>query len=309
MIGLLFSGQGAQETGMTYDIYKSIPQYRHILNDASMELHIDIPDLLFDENQKSKLMDTEECQPVVLTMSYALYKILIKNISFNKFGIGLSLGEYGALLSAGYMSFNSALNLIKRRGQLMKTASEKVPSMMIAVINSSLPEISDEISKVSTIGTIGVSNVNTSNQIVIGGEKKVVEILKDHLEKKGVIVIPLNVSGAFHTLLMKPIQKELNCELKKVSWKNGTFSVYSTTTFEKFTSKNIVNNLTNQLISTTYFSKALSQFPQKIEAVIEIGPGRTLTTFASRTLKKVKTYRTDNMDRLQETISALDQYS
>lgn len=308
MIGLLFSGQGAQRVGLTYDIYKSVPLYRNIIDNASNILNIDLSELMFDSNKSSVLSKTEYAQPAIFTMSYALYSVIQKSITYKKIGLGLSLGEYSALAAAKNLDFKSALKLIKVRGKLMQEISKQVPSSMIAVLKSSLTEIESELAKVKhlEVGEISISNINTPEQIVIGGEKKAIDVISQRLIKEGKIVIPLKVTGAFHTPIMQPIQRSLELELQKIHWKTGKFPVYSTTTFQKFTPNNIAENLTSQLVSTTYFSKTLIEHSKNLNAVIEVGPGKTLVSFASKTIKDIPTFQTDSMQKIEETVSVLE---
>ena len=289
MICLLFSGQGAQKTGMTYDLYQTEPHYRKIIAKASDILHVDLAELLFDSDKAHELAETRYSQPAILTISYGLYQILSENADFKKLGIGLSLGEYSGLACANYLEFESALHLIKKRGELMQQASSQNPGIMVAVMK--------------------IANVNTPNQIVVGGEKDAVQNLREQLEKDGARVVPLKVSGAFHTPLMKSIQGALKTELNKVDWHNGTFPIYSTTTQKEFAPDNLVPTLTEQLVSTTYFAKTLAQHSRDITAVIELGPGKTLLSFARKILKGVPTYQTDSLSNMQETISALKEFN
>ena len=309
MICLLFSGQGAQKTGMTYDLYQTEPHYRKIIAKASDILHLELAELLFDPKKANELAQTRYAQPAILTMSYGLYQILSENADFKKLGIGLSLGEYSGLACANYLEFNSALRLIKKRGELMQQASSQNPGIMVAVMKSSLANVELAIKDAQKIGLIGIANVNTPNQIVVGGEKDAVQNLREQLEKDGARVVPLKVSGAFHTPLMKSIQAALKTELNKVDWHNGTFPIYSTTTQKEFAPDNLVSTLTEQLVSTTYFAKTLAQHSQDITAVVELGPGKTLLSFARKILKGVPTYQTDSVTNMQETISALKEFN
>lgn len=307
MIGLLFSGQGAQKTGLTQDLYETVPYYKEIIDGASSILDFDLAEILFDESKASKLAQTRYAQPAIMTMSYGLYQILRENIALNSFGIGLSLGEYSALACSNYLGFASALHLIKKRGELMQQASEQTPGTMVAVMKSSLPAIKAVLETVNDIGAIGVANVNTPNQIVVGGEKAAVEAASKQLREEGARVIPLKVSGAFHTPLMKPIQEALKAELQKVEWQKGSFPVYSTTTQKEFLPANLTTTLTDQLVSTTYFAQTLGQHSQDLTAVVELGPGKTLLSFARKIVRGVPTYKTDSSDNLQKTISALEE--
>lgn len=306
MIGLLFSGQGAQKTGLTEDLYQSVPEYRQLIDQAATILELDLPELLFAQNQAEQLAQTQYAQPAIFSMSYGLYQLLCDYLPSKKLGIGLSLGEYSALACAGEVDFATALRLIKKRGELMQRASEANAGSMIAVMKSSLEEIQTVLAEVRGQGRIGIANVNTPSQIVVGGDQQAVADAGKRLAAKGARVVPLQVSGAFHTPLMASIQPELNTELQKVSWQKGTFPVYSTTTRKKFSPADLTDNLTAQLVSTTYFADTLAKCSANLKAVIEVGPGRTLISFARKVVPKVPVYRTDNLPDLQKTVSALE---
>ncbi|MDF7639536.1 ACP S-malonyltransferase [Lactobacillus sp. ESL0791] len=306
MIGLLFSGQGAQKTVLTEDLYENNPHYRQIIDESSSILGMDIASLLFDKNQADKLASTKYSQPAIMTMSYGLYSLLHNYLPQKKFGIGLSLGEYSALACSGYVGLATALQLIKRRGELMQQASDQTKSSMAAVMKVDLAAVEAACQKASKLGIVQVANVNTPDQVVVGGEQEAVAAVADDLTAQGARIVPLQVSGAFHTPVMAPIQKDLEKELHKVEWQQGSFPVFSTTTQEKFTPTMLTANLTKQLVSTTYFAKTLGQHSAGLTAVIEIGPGRTLISFARKIVPGIATYRTDSGSELEKTISALE---
>ncbi|UQS84227.1 ACP S-malonyltransferase [Bombilactobacillus thymidiniphilus] len=307
MIGLLFSGQGAQKTGITQDIYEKIPSYRQSIDQASSILGLDVAGLLFDEQNADKLAMTQYAQPVIVAMSYGLFQLIKDSLPKNKFGTGLSLGEYSALACGGYVGFATALNLIKRRGELMQQASDQTDSKMVAVMKADLADVEAVCRATSDLGAIGVANINTPKQIVIGGQTTAVDQAADQLAtKNNARIIPLDVSGAFHTPVMQPIQEQLRRELVKVDWQEGIFPVYSTTTKTDFVPQQLAQTLTDQLVSTTYFADTLMEHGQGLDAVIEVGPGKTLLSFARKIVRGVKTYRIDSLTDLEQTIATLE---
>lgn len=303
MIGLLFSGQGAQKTGLTQDLYNSIPQYRHIIDEAGKILDQDLAALLYDPFKATDLASTRFCQSAILAISYGLYQLIKDSLPKEKFGIGLSLGEYSALAASKQMNFKTALQLTKRRGELMQQASDMTASKMLAVIKTDLTDIE---SACNDVGLVQVANVNTPDQVVVGGPVTAVDQVSAILASQGKRTLEFNVSGAFHTLVMQPAQERLYGALKQVNWQLGTFPVYSTTTQEEFLPDMITDNLTKQLISTTYFAKTLEEHNTGLTAVIELGPGKTLTSFARKIISGIKTYRTDSYAALNKTISGLE---
>lgn len=309
MLGLLFSGQGAQKTGITQDLYESLPSFKQHIDQAAEVLKLDLPSILYDSAMADQLAQTRFAQPAILAMSWSLYQELKTYLTEQAcFGLGLSLGEYSALTSSGYVDFATGLKLIKRRGELMQQASEQTASEMVAIMKADLASVEQAVQQASQLGAIGVANVNTPQQIVIGGVptavERAVDLLKQQQEK--LRVVPLKVSGAFHTPLMQPIQAQLNAALTKVNWQIGTFPVFSTTTKQEFAPQTLSDNLTKQLVSTTYFAATLQQQASDLTAVLELGPGKTLLGFAKKIVRKIPTYQVDSYDGLQQTITALE---
>lgn len=303
MIGLLFSGQGEQRTGLTQDLYDSVPQCRQIIDEAGIILQQDLAELLYDPAKAADLSSTRFGQSAILAISYGLYQLIKGSLPKKKFGIGLSLGEYSALAASDQLNFKAALQLTKKRGELMQQASDLTTSKMIAIVKTDLADIEYIC---SDVGSVQVANVNTPDQVVVGGPAVAVEQVAAILADQGKRTVELNVSGAFHTPVMQPAQEKLHIALKQIEWQPGNFPVYSTTTQEEFFSKMITANLTKQLVSTTYFAKTLAEHSTDLNAVIELGPGKTLTSFARKTIRGIRTYRTDSYADLNKTISELE---
>ncbi|NVY96685.1 ACP S-malonyltransferase [Lactobacillus sp. DCY120] len=307
MLGLLFSGQGAQKTGVTQDLYEQMPVYRQTLDQASTILGYDLPKLLFDPEQADRLAQTRYAQPVILTISWGLYNLLQPHLNQDVIGLGLSLGEYSALACGGYFDFPTALEVIKKRGELMQEASDENPSKMVALMRAPLSAVEEIVAQAQGQGlVVGVANVNTPQQTVLGGElaavDQVVATLQAQVQCRA---IELKVSGAFHTPVMQPIQARLAAKLKTVSWQAGQFPVWSTTTKQPFVPAELTTTLTDQLVSTTYFAATLGQLAPQLSGVIEVGPGKTLLGFARKIQSGIATHQIDSVDRLEATIAAI----
>lgn len=305
-VGLLFSGQGAQKTGMGEDLYQQNTTYKAAIDRASQMLDIDLPKLYFDATAADQLSETQFTQPAIVAMSCALCEVVKTQLPSVVAGIGLSLGEYSALATSGFMTTEQALKLVKLRGRLMQEASDVQPSKMVAIMNTPIELIQEACEAAEGIGLVSIANVNTPKQVVIGGEVEAVNEAVSYLESKDVKrMVPLNVSGAFHTPLMRPAQAQLHDALTKVDWTQGTFPVISTTTGQPFNTEKLTQTLTNQLVSTTRFTDAIQQLSGKVDAVIELGPGKTLMSFARKTVKGIDYYHIDDIDTLDKTLTAL----
>nr|WP_232843725.1 ACP S-malonyltransferase [Secundilactobacillus angelensis] len=305
-VGLLFSGQGSQKTGMGQDLYQQNGTYRTLIDQASQILDIDLPKLYFDSAAADQLSETRFTQPAIVAMSCALYEVVKAQLPTVTAGIGLSLGEYSALAASGYMTTAQALKLVKLRGGLMQQASDAQPSKMVAIMNTPIAVIQEACDAVKSNGLVAIANINTPKQVVIGGEVKAVDAAVAYLETHDVKrMVPLKVSGAFHTPLMQPAQTELHDALTQVDWTQGSFPVISTTTGEPFVVENLTQTLTDQLVSTTRFTDAIQKLTGQVDAVIELGPGKTLMSFARKTVKGINYYHIDDIETLNQTMTAL----
>lgn len=305
-VGLLFSGQGAQKTGMGEELYQQNATYKAAIDQASQILKIDLPKLYFDPAAADQLSETRNTQPAIVAMSCALYQVVKSELPTVTAGIGLSLGEYSALAASGFMSFEQALKLVQLRGELMQQASEAKPSKMVAVMNAPIDLIQEACDSAKSAGLVAIANINTPKQVVIGGEVAAVNAAVAYLENQGVKrLVPLKVSGAFHTPLMQPAQAKLHDALAQVQWSEGSFQVISTTTSEPFKASELTQTLTQQLVSTTRFTDAIQQLNGQVDAVIELGPGKTLMGFARKTVKGIDYYHIDDVKTLNETLTAL----
>lgn len=305
-IGLLFSGQGAQKTGMGQTLYTQNSVYRSVIDQASETLELDLPHLYFDADAESTLNETQYTQPAIVAMSLAIFETIKAQLPEIAGGIGLSLGEYSALAASGYLSVDAALRLVKTRGALMQRASDLKPSKMVAVMNTPVSLIEEACAAGSSEGTVAIANINTPKQVVIGGDVTAVDAAMAFLTAHDVSrTVTLNVSGAFHTPLMKPAQAKLNQALATVNWQSGQFPVISTTTGQAFKPETLTTTLTDQLISPTRFVTAIEALGQQVDAVIELGPGKTLMSFARKTVKGIDYYHIEDIDTLTETISKL----
>ncbi|MGG5316713.1 ACP S-malonyltransferase [Enterococcus sp. AZ072] len=301
----LFSGQGAQYVGMGKELYQQEPIVRQTFEEASDLLGYSMSQLCFEENQN--IHETEYTQPAILTVSTAFLRVVEKMGVTKKAVAGLSLGEYTALVAAGALDFGDAVQLVQKRGQYM---SEAVPSgngKMVAVLNTPAEVIEDCCQQASSIGVVSPANYNTPQQIVIGGETTAVERAEELLSVAGVKrMIPLNVSGPFHTALLEPASRQLNKALQKIIFHDFNCPVISNTTAKEMPVSEIVSLLTAQVMSPVRFSDSILELREMgIERMIEIGPGKTLTGFIKKIDRSIQTSRVEDAGTLLDTIQLL----
>lgn len=301
----LFSGQGAQYVGMGKELYQQEAIVRETFEEASDLLGYSMSQLCFEENQN--IHETEYTQPAILTVSAAFLRV-VEKMGLTKDAVaGLSLGEYTALVAAGALDFGYAVQLVQKRGQYMSAAAPSGSGRMVAVLNTPAEVIEECCQQASAVGIVSPANYNTPQQIVIGGETAAVEKAEELLSAAGVKrMIPLNVSGPFHTALLEPASRKLNSELQKIEFHDLHCPVISNTTAKEMPLSEIVSLLTAQVMSPVRFSDSILRLKEMgIERVIEIGPGKTLTGFIKKIDRSIQTSRVEDCQTLQDTIQLM----
>ncbi|WP_203267665.1 ACP S-malonyltransferase [Streptococcus uberis] len=284
----LFAGQGAQKLGMARDFYDAYPMVKDLFDRAEDILGYDLR-LLIDTDQE-KLNRTRYTQPAILTTSVAIFKVLQSHGLYPDLVAGLSLGEYSALVASGALSFDDALQLVAKRGQFMEDAAPAGSGKMIAVLNTDAKLIEEICEEASSVGVVSPANYNTPGQIVIGGENKAVNHALELLKEKGVKrLIPLNVSGPFHTALLEPASKNLSLELAKVKFKDFSLPLVGNTEADIMTKKRIPELLERQVMEPVRFYDSITKLQELgCEEVIEIGPGSVLSGFIKKIDKNLQ---------------------
>ncbi|MBY4765153.1 ACP S-malonyltransferase [Streptococcus uberis] len=284
----LFAGQGAQKLGMARDFYDAYPMVKDLFDRAEDILGYDLR-LLIDTDEE-KLNRTRYTQPAILTTSVAIFKVLQSHGLYPDLVAGLSLGEYSALVASGALSFDDALQLVAKRGQFMEDAAPAGSGKMIAVLNTDAKLIEEICEEASSVGVVSPANYNTPGQIVIGGETKAVNHALELLKEKGVKrLIPLNVSGPFHTALLEPASKNLSLELAKVKFKDFSLPLVGNTEADIMTKKRIPELLERQVIKPVRFYDSITKLQELgCEEVIEIGPGSVLSGFIKKIDKNLQ---------------------
>lgn len=300
----LFPGQGAQVVGMGKDIYEKYDEAKKIYEEASNISGIDIKKLCF-EGPEEELNKTENTQIAILTTSLAILEVLKSKGIEADIATGLSLGEYGALIYSGMISFKDGIKLIQKRGYYMGNLLPNETYAMAAVIgldSEKIEEVCKEISKEDKF--IVIANYNCSVQTVISGEEEAIEEAMEKLKEVGAKrVLKLNTSGPFHTIKLEKAKEAYEKELETVSFqvsdkvkviKNIDGSYYHV-------NDNIKEILANHIISPVRFDKAIKLMEEEqVEEYVEIGPGRTLTGFVKKENKEANTYNINSLEALEK---------
>ena len=284
----LFAGQGAQKLGMARDLYDQYPIVKETYDQASRVLGYDVRDLI--DQDEEKLNQTRYTQPAILTTSVAIYRLLVEKGLQPDMVAGLSLGEYSALVAAGSLDFEDAVALIAKRGQFMETAAPAGTGKMVAVMNTDVALIEEACEKASDKGYVKPANYNTPAQIVIGGDVAAVDAAVDYLKEAGAKrLIPLNVSGPFHTALLKPASEKLALELETVDFQEFQVPLVGNTEAKVMEKEQIKSLLARQVMEPVRFYESIDTMKELgLTKVIEIGPGKVLSGFLKKIDKNIE---------------------
>ncbi|MFP4456038.1 MAG: ACP S-malonyltransferase [Clostridia bacterium] len=306
-VALMFPGQGAQYVGMGKDLYDNYQSVRDVFNTANEVLEYDLAKLCFN-GPDDQLQLTKITQPAMLTVGFAIAKVLKDSGVEVDTYCGLSLGEYGALVMANALEFKQAVKLVEKRGKFMQEAVPVGIGSMAAIIGLDNESV-EEICKIaSSEGIVEISNYNCPGQIVIGGEVKAVEYASKLANEQGALkVISLQVSAPFHTSMLKGAKERLNEELEKIEFSDTNTSVISSVTAKYIDDKSQIQGiLANQVCSSVMWEQVIKRLIEDDhDTFIAIGPGKSLRGFVSRVSKKVNVITIEDLKTLQKGLERL----
>ena len=299
----LFPGQGSQKVSMGYDLYQKTDIRKKYFNLANDIMDYDIKDIIFN-GPDEKLKETSFTQPAIYIVSVIIGKILLDKGYKPKMVAGHSLGEYSACTISGSFSFENGLSLVKLRAENMQIAGNTNPGTMAAIIGISFEDIQRICEASSKKDSVVVpANHNSPNQIVVSGNKSAVHKAMESSRKSGArLVKELNVSGAFHSPLMKSAKFALSEALDKSIVNNSNIPVYSnvnaTATIE---ANKIRTNLKKQIDSPVLWSKTISTMKvDKATRMIEVGPGKVLQGLTRKIDKDLHSFGIENLEQIAE---------
>ncbi|MDB9705782.1 ACP S-malonyltransferase [Pelagibacteraceae bacterium] len=305
MNAILFPGQGSQIVGMGSEFYNKFEIVKKIFKEADEKLNFKISKIIL-EGPEEKLKLTQNTQPAILTVSYAIFSVLKKEFNFDfkftKFFAGHSLGEYSALVCAESLKFSDALFLLFERGKAMQEAVPVGQGSMIAVLGLKINEINDLIKEVKTDGVCEIANDNADGQMIISGDNKSINSLKILLKETKKKFIPLNVSAPFHCSLMKPAAVKMKEKINSVNFKKPLFDIICNVTSQpENNAENIKKLLIEQICSTVRWRESvINMSKEKITNFIEIGPGKVLSGMIKRTVKNTNCFSINSIDDMKK---------
>lgn len=300
-VAIVFPGQGSQYAGMGKDFYDNFKESKDIFDRANKALGFDIKKLCF-EGPEEDLSITKITQPALLTTSIAMYKAVEEKISGYEIVMGgLSLGEYTALTAAGAMDFETAVNLVHKRGNYMQSAVPIGKGGMLALIGCNEDDVVRFCRDVSDeYGILEPANFNCPSQIVVGGDADAIEKASSIISKYNIKrAIKLQVSAPFHTSMLKSAGDRLREDLQQIKYNAPVHSVISNVD-EKYYSgiDEIASKLEKQVYNTVRWEGCVKKMINDgVTTFVEIGPGKTLTSFIKKIDKGINVI---NIEKIQD---------
>jgi len=278
-VAFVFPGQGAQAVGMGKDVYDQFASARAVFDKADEALGISLSSLIFN-GPDEQLKQTANTQPALLTVSIAFLQALEGKGLKADYVAGHSLGEYSALVAAGVMSFEDAVRTVRARGQFMERAVPGGTGSMAAVLGAEREALIKLCSDITAEGTaVELANVNCPGQIVVSGTAAGVQSVIDRgKEISAKRVIPLEVSGPFHSSLMRPAAEQLDEVLQKIELRDASIEVVANVTAEAVTSAERIRGLlVEQVYSPVLWEDSIRYLLQQgVDTFVEIGSGTVL---------------------------------
>jgi [acyl-carrier-protein] S-malonyltransferase len=287
-LALLFPGQGSQFVGMAGALIEAHDEARRTFEEAHDVLGFSLASIMTN-GPEEELTATKNAQPAILTHSVAVLRILGDRVGEAVFAAGHSLGEFSAHVAAGTLSFADALDAVRLRGELMHEAGEERAGTMAAVLGLSEEDVEAALSGV-TAGVCVPANFNSSGQVVISGDLAGVEEGSEACRQAGAKrVVPLDVSGAFHSPLMAPAAQELQAKLKSLDFADPAYPVISNVTARPVTDGGEARSLlVEQLTSPVRWADSVVTMTEAgVSRFVEVGPGSVLCGLNRRNARGV----------------------
>lgn len=307
-IALLFPGQGAQYVGMGKELYENDLCTKKIYDKANSLLDWDIKEVCFTD-QNALIHQTRYTQGALFTTNYGIYEALKEKGIKAEAVLGFSLGEYDALVASGILSFKEALKLVDLRATYMEECAASHPGGMSAVIGieaSKVYELCQQISE--QVGSpVTVANDNCEGQVTVAGMTKALEVASGYFKEAGAKrVIPLKVSGAFHSPYMKEAAHHLESHLENMTFQNPNIPIVSNVTAAFMSAEEAKQNIPLQIVKGVRFRESiLYLLEQGFDTFIEVGPKSTLSNLVKKIVTDVAILHVEDLESLKQVVQKI----
>ena len=307
MKALLFPGQGSQIIGMGSEFYENFNSVKKIFEQADDRLNFKLSKIIL-EGPEDVLKLTQNTQPAILTVSYAIFSTLKNEFNFDlkkiKYFAGHSLGEYSALLCANSLNFNDAIYLLSERGKAMQEAVPLGEGAMLAILGSELSEINDLISQIKSKKVCEIANDNADGQTIVSGNLESINELQNILKEKKKKSILLPVSAPFHCSLMKSAADKMEVKINSTLFKSPDYEIVTNVTAKTEKNSNNIKKLLVQQIYTKVRWRETIIFMKNnnVNEFIEIGPGKVLSGLVKRITKNTLSTSLNSIEDIKNLI-------
>ena len=304
-IAFLFPGQGAQSVGMGKDLYENFAAAKSVYDTADSTLGKSISTICF-EGPEEDLKQTVNTQPSIVTTSIAALEALKSELNITPdFVAGHSLGEYCAMYTAGVMSLETTLKAIQKRADLMGATKG---GSMAAVLNATDEQLKAGLEEGSKVGYVDVANYNSPVQVVITGDSDAVKAASDYLLANGVRrVVPLAVSGAFHSKYMENAGKEFASFVSELALNDAKMPVITNVdAAETLKADDFKSKMPKQISSSVHWTQTIQKMVEEgVDTFVEIGPGKVLAGLNKKIAPETTVYNVFDKASLDTTVAAL----
>ena len=304
-IAYVFPGQGAQFSQMGKDFFDAYNEAKIVYQAADRVLNKSISEICFYGTDE-ELKETVNTQPCIVATEIAIYEVLKKETGIEPFAVaGHSLGEYSAMYAAGVLNLEDTFKAIQKRANAMSTVKN---GKMAAVISDDTELINKCINEAKSLGIISVANYNSPKQVVITGVNEAVDKAMELLMQNGIKkVIPLPVSGAFHSELMKDAAKDFENILNTITINNSKIPVYTNVDAQpEKMAENFREKMVKQIYSSVFWTQTIENLVKDgVTTFVEIGPGRILSGLIKKTVPEVRVFNISDLETLKNTIDEI----
>ncbi|WP_084672385.1 ACP S-malonyltransferase [Anaerobranca californiensis] len=300
-LAFLFPGQGSQVVGMGQDLQENFPLAREIIDKCNNILGYNLWEII-EKGPKDKLDLTENTQPAILTISYILSELLKEAGVKPLKAAGLSLGEYSALVCGGVISYEEALPLVKKRGEIMQKAVPLGTGGMVALLGATVDKVESLLKEIKS-GYVKVANYNCPGQYVVTGETSAIDEVLAKAKEYGIKrAVKLDVSGPFHSKFLEKAGIKLQGELEKIPFNEPQIQIYSNVTAQRYSNGQEIKELLVKQVSHPVLWEQTIQnmINDGVFGFVEVGPQKTLSAMVKKISTKVWVKNVEDSKTLEE---------